>query len=560
VRNKLFLGIIYLLLGILILGGCTPISTPTPTTAGVMTVEPNIAMSADANSPPVHNSVQTISLKFSEPLDAKSISGAVKLYRIDANGNPNEEPCIVNIDQDNPALININNRKVAKFPEGEEYQVIISNSVKSLTGRLLEKTFTGYFATNHNFILTGNADLNNTRSQIVVISDLHLGIDDSFTECKQNRPALVDFLNQIKNSPNVKELVIDGDMFDEWFIPMDYVLPQPESALVDAIARNNQSVVDVINGIINDGKIKVTYIPGNHDILETAADFQRIFPGINQARDQEQGLGTYVTGSKSEIAIEHGHRYNFFCTPDPISNRNITNNNTSILPPGYFFTRIGVSSVVEGSPATSNIIPVFTANQKDASQIGYYWYAMTWAGLMSGLPVKESFSSKVIKTNIDGYTQDYAINDLIPQQDPTTGIIDVNLYKGIQDTWDQRQTLAGVPVKIDLKDAITKAMDNGFTDSQAKTQYFDRDASRRIVVFGHTHVVRLMPFTNLKGENTIYANSGTWIDNGQGHPTMTCVVITPPNADSAVESVNVYQYSANKTLTQWEDARVITIR
>ena len=69
-----------------------------------------------------------------------------------------------------------------------------------------------------------------------------------------------------------------------------------------------------------------------------------------------------------------------------------------------------------------------------------------------------------------------------------------------------------------------------------------------------------MPFTNLKGENTIYANSGTWIDNTQGYPTMTCVVITTPNADSAVESVNVCQYSANKTLTQWEDARAITIR
>jgi UDP-2,3-diacylglucosamine pyrophosphatase LpxH len=402
--------------------------------------------------------------------------------------------------------------------------------------------------------------LNNTRSQIVVISDLHLGVDDAFAEIKQNRQPLVDFLGQIRNSPNVKELVIDGDMIDEWFLPMDYKMPQTESAFVDAVAANNPTVIAAFNNIINDGKIKVTYIPGNHDILVTQADIQRILPGINQARDAEQGLGTYITGANSEIAIEHGHRYNFFCAPDPISNRDITNNNTSILPPGYFFTRIATSSVVEKHPASSNTIPQITANEKDASQYGYFLYTKMWAAILATLPVKESFIDKEIKTNIDGYTEDYAINDLLPQQDPQTGIIDVKLYKGIQDNWVERQKLNGVPVNIYLNDAILKAADNGFTDSQAKTQYFDRDASKRIVVFGHTHIARLLPFTNFKGENTIYANSGTWIDNGQGYPTMTFVVITLPNADSAIESVNVYKYSADKSITQWEDAQVITAR
>jgi UDP-2,3-diacylglucosamine pyrophosphatase LpxH len=560
--KKKFLVLICLLIGVLVSGGCTSTlaSTPTPTPNTNMTFEPNIAMSDQANSPSVNNSVQTISLKFSEPLDAKSISGAVKLYKIDANGNPEEEHCFVGIDQNDPALINIYNQQVAKFPDGEEYKIVINTSIQSLKGRLLEKEFTGYFATNHSFVLTGNADLNNTRSQIVVISDIHLGIDDKFAEFKQNRQALVDFLDQIKNSPNVKELVIAGDLFDEWFIPMNYVFPQPESALVDAIAANNQTVVNAINRIIKDATIKVTYLPGNHDIVVTAADFQRIFPGINQARDAGQGLGTYITGTNSEIAIEHGHRYNIFVAPDPISNRDITNNNTSILPPGYFFTRIATSSVVEGMPATSNTLPVYTANEKDESQLGYYWYAMTWAGFMSGLPVNESFTDKVIKTNIDGFTQEYAINDLIPQQDPASGVFDVKLYKGVQDTWEQRQDLNGVPVKIDLKDAIIKATDRGFIDSQAKTQYFDRDASRKIVVFGHTHVVRILPFTNLKGENTIYANSGTWIDNAQGYPTMTFVVITAPNIDSTIESVNTYKYSANKSITQWDAARVITLK
>ena len=52
------------------------------------------------------------------------------------------------------------------------------------------------------------------RNMIVVMSDLHLGADLSYAECKNNLPALEKFIKQIKVSPNVKELVIAGDMID----------------------------------------------------------------------------------------------------------------------------------------------------------------------------------------------------------------------------------------------------------------------------------------------------------------------------------------------------------
>jgi UDP-2,3-diacylglucosamine pyrophosphatase LpxH len=568
------LGLILLLCLVFLAGGCsttqptttqssttqttTTQSTTTQSTVNIMTLTPNIAVSIEPSSPPVNNSVSTIKLKFSQPLDAKTITGAVKLYKLDTMGNPLEEPFIAKIDPTDPALLLVNNKAVGKLTDGEEYKVTVSQNLKSTTGGALEKDFTGYFATNHAFIPSGNPDLGNTRSQIVVISDIHLGVDDAFTETKENRQPLVDFLGQIRNSPNVKELVIAGDLIDEWFLPMDYIMPQTESALVDAIAANNRPVIDAFNNIITDGNIKVTYTPGNHDITVTQADIQRILPGINQARDAEQGLGTYITGTNAEIAIEHGHRYNFFCAPDPLSNRDITKNNTSILPPGYFFTRIATSSVVEKHPASSNVFPAITPNEKDPTQYGYYLYAKIWEAVLSGLPINESFSDKVIKTNIDGFTETYAVNDLVPQQDPNTGIFDVTLYKGIMDNWVERQKINGVAVPISLKDAVMKAADNHFTDTQANIQYFDRDASKRIVVFGHTHVVRNLLFTNPEGDNVIYANSGTWIDNAQGYPEMTFVVITLPNADSAIESVNVYKYSADKTITQWEAAQAIT--
>jgi len=558
-KNKKLISVISLLLLIFMLSACSSVQTSSAKDAAtVMTVESNISMSDDAGNPPVNNSIQTVTFTFSEPLDSSTISGAVTLYQMDPSGNAAKQQCVAKINPDNPKLLDINTKKVEKFTEGEEYKIVVSNGLKSTTGLALEKDFTGYFAANYTLNLAGNTALNNTRSQIVVISDLHLGVDDAFAETQKNRPALVNFLTQIKNSPNVAELVIAGDLLDGWFVPMDYVLPESQSTFFDSVAANNQTVMDAINAIITAGQIKVTYIPGNHDLLLTEADLKRILPGINQERDDVQGLGKYITGKNSEIVIEHGHRYNFFCAPDQISNRDITNNNSSILPPGYFFTRIATSSVVEGHPSSTNTFPDVTADKNNASQFGYYLYYETWKGILTTLPVTESFSDKAIKTNIDGYTKDVAINDLLPQQNPTGGLFDVNLYKGVQDTWDERQTLNGVKVKIPLGTAITQAASYSFTDAQAKAQYFDVDASKRIVVFGHTHGACILPDTNLTDKKTIYANSGTWIDNAQGYPTMTFVVITPPQSGSAIEIVNLYKYSLDDTTTQWGEAQAIT--
>ena len=57
------------------------------------------------------------------------------------------------------------------------------------------------------------------RNQIVVISDIHLGADLAYAECNKNLPNLEEFLNRVRFSSNVKELVIAGDLLDQWFVP-----------------------------------------------------------------------------------------------------------------------------------------------------------------------------------------------------------------------------------------------------------------------------------------------------------------------------------------------------
>ncbi|MDP3399120.1 MAG: metallophosphoesterase, partial [Bacteroidales bacterium] len=200
------------------------------------------------------------------------------------------------------------------------------------------------------------------RNMIVVISDIHLGADLAYAECNENLGLLEELLKRLKKSPNVKELVIAGDLLDEWFVPatIDTYQGKDQADFVKRIAAANKGVIDAINSIIKEKKILVTYVPGNHDLTVTEESVSLIFPGINQKRDPELGLGTYSPAGIPEIAIEHGHRYNIFCAPDPISNQDIAPG--TITPPGYFFTRLAALHVIQKKPAAADIVPVVTRN------------------------------------------------------------------------------------------------------------------------------------------------------------------------------------------------------
>lgn len=556
-NSRYWFNVLMLTVPVLVLTGCKSDSPNGPVINPTL-LNSNITISKDLGDPPVNNSVETIELTFSEALDTTGLTSVVKVYKIDSTGNPVNLPVYVGLDQLNKAVLTIKAKPVQKFADGMQYKIEINGALKTKSGITLGSTYTGYFATNRTFSFLGDPTLNSLRTQIVVISDIHLGMDNSFAECNANRAALVSFLTKIKNSPNVKELVIAGDLIDQWFVPMEYQAPTSEAAFVDAIAANNQAIIDVLKAIISERLIKVTYAPGNHDILVTAADMERILPGINQARGSVQGIGEYKTGLKNEIIIEHGHKYNLFVAPDPISNRNITGNNTSILPPGYFFTRIATSSVVQGKPVSPNSWPEITYDKNDPMQELLYLYYQTWKAILVSLPIKQKFSDKVMTTNLDGFTANYSVNDILPQVNPTTGKLEVVLFDNMLATWDQRQTMNGVKVKTPVKDAIILANDSHLTDNQSKYQYFDTDPSIKIVIFGHTHEARILQYKNLEGKKTIYANSGTWIDHSLAHPGMIFTVVNEAGAGSPLSIVNNYQYSANGSVTQWETAQAIT--
>ncbi len=396
------------------------------------------------------------------------------------------------------------------------------------------------------------------RNMIVVISDIHLGANLDYAECKDNLKSLEKMLYKVKASSNVKELVIAGDLLDEWYVPatVNTYEGNNQADFVQRIALANKGVVDAINSIIQEGNILVTYVPGNHDLTITPENVSLIFPGINQARDNELGLGTYTPVDMPVLAIEHGHRYNFFCAPDPISNQDIAPG--TILPPGYFFTRIAALHHVQDCHTAGDTMPVAPQSiTGDESQtlLLKYWNLWQWA--INYLPIDNKFDEKMIVTNVDGFTGNYSINDLLPFQATPGGVIDVNLYKGIQDTWGQRQALNHVEVNIPTSQAIANSALASESDNQAKNQYFlNPNSNKRIVIFGHTHFAKIIASDNHNGQKSIYANSGTWIDHNNVTPsTMNFIVITPQNSDASSKTyVKLYTFKNEVVTKMAEDS------
>jgi len=267
------------------------------------------------------------------------------------------------------------------------------------------------------------------------------------------------------------------------------------------------------------------------------------------------GLGTYSPADYPKIAIEHGHRYNFFCAPDPISNQDVAPG--TIMPPGYFFTRIAALYVIQNRPLPGDTLPVITQNNSgDESQDLLFRYWKNWALTVNMFPLTNRFDEAIIHTNVNGFTGNYSVNDLVPYQSSPGGLIKVNLCNGIQDTWEARQTLNKVPIHISTVEAIDSVSSSTETDHQAILQYFMNPASdKRIVVFGHTHEPKMVASGNPDNKKCIYANSGTWIDHNPGKTTMNFVVITPQNTDLSSQTlVKLYNFENEVVTKMAEDS------
>ncbi len=379
---------------------------------------------------------------------------------------------------------------------------------------------------------------NITRTAVACISDIHCGDqranDGNYSWFGENSAALTSFMEYVKNNENIKELVILGDLFDEWMVPY-YLAPFDPSIGISnssdyfkaiSNATLNKPVFDKIREIISAGEIDVLYVPGNHDMLITQDILEEILPGIIWKSDAA-GLGKYWPSDK--IAMEHGHRYDFFNSPQPLVNEG------QILPPGYFITRLYGSGLAS---RTQKSIKDATTSESDIEFSAAWALATTYviSDFKMNRDTLQMDSAKVVMSGIDGYTANMSF-------DGAKEMYGAN----IESLWPQTQVVNKVPVPLDVLLAIV----NGHYLYDAALEEYIVDYSGpnqpKIVAFGHSHEPKIKVYPTEDYYTGIYANSGSWLDADQanGKKVRTFLIISPATwTGSDLDVVSLYQYNS----------------
>ena len=340
------------------------------------------------------------------------------------------------------------------------------------------------------------------RNKRVFISDIHMNVDGPYSWFVKHAADLAEFLNEVNARDDVAELVILGDLLDDWVSPVTYT-PQTFADILSA--GNNAPVVAALRAVCNNPDIAVTYVVGNHDMLSFESQNKEViasaFPGMTILSDSP-GLGVYT--KDNVIWAEHGHRYCLFNAPDTWSRSG------GHLALGYFISRLAASkSISSGQVVTTpEVLDLFVKSPTvvngylrqggyeevgnvidDAFIIAVFNAIALWSGTWPW--------DRFTMDDLDNYTSDPSVEDIAFTYD--------TIFSG----WPDRQDI------VDHYEAVIN--DLGHLSSAANLLFEMPERIKdlypftpRIVLFGHTHQAA---FQYHSGDvETIYANTGTWID------------------------------------------------
>ena len=364
------------------------------------------------------------------------------------------------------------------------------------------------------------------RNKLVFISDVHMNVDGAYSWFVKHAPDLAEFLNRINSRDDVSELIILGDLLDDWVSPVKSI-PQTFADILGA--ANNVAVVAALRAVCDNPDIAVAYVAGNHDMLSFESQSKELiagaFPGMTILSDSP-GLGAY--NKDNVIWAEHGHRYCLFNAPDTWSRSN------GHLPMGYFISRLAASQSISSGQlvTTPELLDRFVKSPAavneflrqggygdvgnvidDAFIIAVFNAIALWSGTWPW--------DRFTMDKLDNYTRDPSVEDIAFTYD--------TLFSG----WPSRQDI------VSRYEAIWN--DLGHLSSAANLLFEMPDRIKdlypftpRIVLFGHTHQPA---FQYHSGDvETIYANTGTWIDK----KPMTWVEIEINNGSSGLRDYTVY--------------------
>jgi predicted phosphodiesterase len=376
----------------------------------------------------------------------------------------------------------------------------------------------------------------------IFISDIHMGDERSMKPSPQhphpygwlrkNIISLTKFLSETLQAQDVGQVVILGDLFDQWVIPTD----SDPLARIDGICSNpaNQGIIDNLKRLAASSKL--SYVPGNHDMSACQKDIPSVkefikttFSGINFICEDDQPTGVYREG---KLVAEHGNLYCLFNGPDTWTNPD------PFLPLGYFISRLVAYKVAQTGQSENylDLLRKFILEFKSKPNFIYDLFLAVAddAGLNK--------SDKIDMKNISGFGPVITIDEV------------ANKYIHLIHDWDETH---------DKIDSITAIEGDFLGLSWAAYRVYlgpDTDPNINIAIFGHTHAWENKdPYPSLDENDqgsgpsypphpckSIYANSGTWIDS-----THLCTYVeTEADEGNQWNYVRVKSYPGNQLLQE----------
>jgi len=364
------------------------------------------------------------------------------------------------------------------------------------------------------------------RTKRIFISDLHLNDGRCYEvltaegykypyywTSKERAALLAKFLQEeVLESDDVLELVILGDLYDQWVVP---TRPEPNIDFANIMnAEHNLPVKEQLVKIAAHKDITFSYVPGNHDLLIEQRFMETNFPGVEFRPGDQKYVGVY---NQDGIGAEHGSQYNFFCAPNP------GHPDDHYLPVGFFLSRFGAEekAMKKDSPNFLEVLKDFVKNHFKKDEPTFIQDMLLSVGESVGL----KDTDQITQAQIDQFGAEISLQGA------------AQLYSDAMARWDQL-----MPNGITAVEAIETEIFgySGF----AYTQYYKQNKAR-LVIFGHTHHAMMEGFSldnsgipqldDDNGCDFIYANSGTWIDN---HPCS--FIVTEIKGDSHYITWNEY--------------------
>ena len=335
-----------------------------------------------------------------------------------------------------------------------------------------------------------------TRTKRYFISDIHL-TDEASHKQPRGRHAyawitgdriklLGKFLDDLLKDSTTRDVVILGDLFDNWLCPAS----GKPSVLEDIVnAKTNEPVIKALRAF-EKSDVNLFYVYGNHDMTMDKNELLGSIKGMKIIGDGRQA-GVFRPGL---LAAEHGHKYGLFNAPD-------TKHVGSYLPSGYAITRMVAENSAKTGKSTGSFDDMISA-VKDAL---------------------EHIEEPLVEQVLEGLARVYGFDNP-----------DFIMPQGDKKSLDDMVKLHGDDYKVWGKDtngvkALTAVLDDmgswGGNLGQAVEDVYFNNEGAKIVVFGHTHVPALRTFPENpyliddSGNRSdpeceaIYANSGSWVDS-----------------------------------------------